>query len=126
MFYFPQAAGQAGRGLPARGQLHRGVPARHPRGPPQVKISDEKSKNIYISHVRYRCEGTLVACQYAGAGCTFRGPNKKVREHQADCSYKKEGEYRVGKNFLHKFCKPGLIGGHCIALHHYKCKIFLG
>ena len=33
-----------------------------------------------------------MACQYAGAGCTFRGPNKKVREHQADCQLKKEGE----------------------------------
>ena len=63
-----------------------------------MKISDEKNKNIYILQLRYRCEGTLVACQYAGAGCTFRGPNKKVREHQADCSFKKEGEYRVGKN----------------------------
>ena len=42
--------------------------------------------------LRYRCEGTLVACQYAGAGCTFRGPNKKVREHQAECGFKKEGE----------------------------------
>ena len=44
-------------------------------------------------HLRYRCEGTLVACQYAGAGCTFRGPNKKVREHQVDCPYKEEGKW---------------------------------
>jgi len=46
-------------------------------------------------HLRYRCEGTLVACQYAGAGCTFRGPAKKVREHQADCPFKKEGITRL-------------------------------
>jgi len=46
-------------------------------------------------HLRYRCEGTLVACQYAGAGCTFRGPNKKVREHQVDCPYKEEGITRL-------------------------------
>ena len=67
-----------------------------------------------------------MACQYAGAGCTFRGPNKKVREHQADCSYKKEGEYRVG-TFLHKFCKPGLILV-VIALHCSitNAKYFLG
>ena len=92
-----------------------------------MKISDEKSKNIYILHVRYRCEGTLVACQYAGAGCTFRGPNKKVREHQADCSYKKEGEYRVGKNFLHKFC-ISLASLVVIALHCTitNAKYFLG
>ena len=45
-----------------------------------------------LTYPRYRCEGTLVACQYAGAGCTFRGPVKKVREHQAECQYKKEGE----------------------------------
>ena len=55
---------------------------------------------------RYRCEGTLVACQYAGAGCTFRGPNKKVREHQAECGFKKEGE--CGKMFLYLF-EPKII-----------------
>ena len=38
-----------------------------------------------------RCQGTLVACQYAGAGCDQRGPARKMREHQTDCSFKKEG-----------------------------------
>ena len=35
----------------------------------------------------------MVACQYAGAGCDFRGPAKKMKDHQNDCSFRKEGEY---------------------------------
>jgi hypothetical protein len=32
-----------------------------------------------------------VACQYAGAGCDQRGPARKMREHQTDCAFRKEG-----------------------------------
>ena len=32
-----------------------------------------------------------MACQYAGAGCEHRGPAKKMKDHQTDCQFKKEG-----------------------------------
>ena len=60
--------------------------------PHSDSCSEISQRGILEDHLRYRCEGTLVACQYAGAGCTFRGPNKKVREHQHECQYKKEGK----------------------------------
>lgn len=43
-------------------------------------------------HLRYRCSGTLVACQFAGAGCDYRGPSKSMNKHQTECGFKKEGE----------------------------------
>ena len=42
-------------------------------------------------HLRYRCSGTLVACQFAGAGCDHRGPSKTMNKHQTECKFKKEG-----------------------------------
>jgi hypothetical protein len=42
-------------------------------------------------HLRYRCSGTLVACQFASAGCDFRGPAKNMSKHQTECTFKKEG-----------------------------------
>ena len=93
-----QTTGQAAGGVPQLWQLHWGHSEGHPWGPSQVR-AEHNMIILWWPHVmtscddlRYRCEGTLVACQYAGAGCTFRGPNKKVREHQAECGFKKEGE----------------------------------
>ena len=62
--------------------------------PHSDSCKEVSQRGILEDHLRYRCEGTLVACQYAGAGCTFRGPNKKVRDHQNDCQYKKEGRWQ--------------------------------
>ncbi len=42
-------------------------------------------------HLRYHCSGTLVACQFAGAGCEYRGPSKSMGKHQTECKFKKEG-----------------------------------
>ena len=63
--------------------------------PNSDSCSEVTQRGQLEDHLRYRCEGTLVACQYAGAGCEFRAPIKKVREHQLDCPYKKEGESRL-------------------------------
>lgn len=63
--------------------------------PNSDSCTEVTQRGMLEDHLRYRCEGTLVACQYAGAGCTFRGPVKKVREHQAECTYKKEGITRL-------------------------------
>ena len=49
-------------------------------------------------HLRYRCSGTLVACQFAASGCDYRGPSKSMAKHQTECRFKKEG-----KNFLKTF-----------------------
>ena len=43
-------------------------------------------------HLKYRCSGTLVACQYAGAGCDFRGPKKAMTKHHGDCQFQKQGK----------------------------------
>ena len=43
-------------------------------------------------HLKYRCSGTLVACQYAGAGCDFRGPKKAMIKHHSDCKFQKQGK----------------------------------
>ncbi len=43
-------------------------------------------------HLRYRCSGTMVACQYAGAGCDHRGPAKAMPKHRSECKFRKEGE----------------------------------
>ena len=40
---------------------------------------------------RYRCSGTLVACQFAASGCDYRGPTKSMSKHQTECRFKKEG-----------------------------------
>ena len=49
-------------------------------------------RGLLGDHLRYRCSGTMVACQFAGAGCDFRGPAKKMSAHQAECSFKEEGK----------------------------------
>lgn len=46
-------------------------------------------------HLRFRCLGTLVACQYAGAGCDYRGPSKSMPKHRNECKYKTEGITRL-------------------------------
>ena len=43
-------------------------------------------------HLRYHCSGTLVACQFAGAGCEYRGPSKSMNKHQNECKFRKEGK----------------------------------
>ena len=43
-------------------------------------------------HLRYRCSGTLVACQFAASGCDYRGPSKSMAKHQTECRFKKEGK----------------------------------
>ena len=60
--------------------------------PNSDSCSEPGQRGSLEDHLKYRCEGTLVACQYAGGGCSHRGPGKKMKEHQAECSFKKEGE----------------------------------
>lgn len=63
---------------------------------PNNDSCSESSQRGYLEdHLKYRCEGTLVACQFAGAGCSFRGPVKKMKDHQNDCSFKLEGITRL-------------------------------
>lgn len=45
-------------------------------------------------HLRYRCSGTLVACQFAGAGCDHRGPAKTMAKHKGECKFRMEGRRR--------------------------------
>lgn len=52
-------------------------------------------RGLLSDHLRYRCSGTMVACQFAGAGCDFRGPTKKMTAHQIECRFKKEGITRL-------------------------------
>ena len=54
-------------------------------------------RGLLSDHLRYRCSGTLVACQFAGAGCDFRGPSKKMATHQSECGFKKEGRTNITK-----------------------------
>jgi len=75
-------------------------------------------------HLRYRCEGTLVACAFAGAGCTHRGPQKGMAKHRAECEYRKEGERREME--LPFFClpspedgSPGVNGAHTRSLARF-------
>jgi hypothetical protein len=51
-------------------------------------------------HLRYHCSGTLVACQFAGAGCEYRGPSKSMNKHQNECKFKKEGKKTFSKNYF--------------------------
>ncbi|XP_040580097.1 ligand of Numb protein X 2 isoform X1 [Lepeophtheirus salmonis] len=46
-------------------------------------------------HLKYRCSGTMVACQFASAGCEYRGPSKSMSKHQTECNFKKEGITRL-------------------------------
>ena len=59
--------------------------------PNSDSCKENSQRGILEDHLKYRCDGTLVACQFAGAGCIFRGPVKKMKDHQVDCSFKKEG-----------------------------------
>ena len=53
---------------------------------------EQLSLSLWLNtYICCRCEGTLVACQYAGAGCEFRGPAKRMKDHQTECTFKKEG-----------------------------------
>jgi len=63
---------------------------------PNSDSCEEKSQRGNLEdHLKYRCDGTLVACQYAGAGCDHRGPSKKMKDHQNECTFKKEGITRL-------------------------------
>ena len=53
-------------------------------------------------HLRYHCSGTLVACQFAGAGCEYRGPSKSMNKHQNECKFRKEGKKRERKTMRQK------------------------
>jgi hypothetical protein len=44
-----------------------------------------------------------VACQFAGAGCDFRGPSKKMTAHQVECRFKKEGRKKYNNMLLTKY-----------------------
>ena len=60
--------------------------------PNSDSCKEHSQRGILEDHLKYRCDGTLVACQFAGAGCIFRGPVKKMKDHQLECNFKKEGE----------------------------------
>eukprot|EP00095_Tigriopus_kingsejongensis_P008584 maker-scaffold446_size168061-snap-gene-0.26 protein:Tk08584 transcript:maker-scaffold446_size168061-snap-gene-0.26-mRNA-1 annotation:"hypothetical protein LOTGIDRAFT_103997" len=53
------------------------------------------SRGSLSDHLRYRCLGTLVACQFASAGCDYRGPTKSMNKHQNECQFKKQGITRL-------------------------------
>ena len=57
--------------------------------------TDEVQRGNLDDHLKYRCSGTLVACQYAGAGCDFRGPKKAMTKHHGDCQFKKQGKLKL-------------------------------
>ena len=60
--------------------------------PNSDSCTDEVQRGNLDDHLKYRCSGTLVACQYAGAGCEFRGPKKAMNKHHGDCQFKKQGK----------------------------------
>ena len=53
---------------------------------------EEVQRGNLDDHLRYRCSGTLVACQFAASGCDYRGPTKSMGKHQTECRFKKEGK----------------------------------
>ena len=61
--------------------------------PNSDSCKENSQRGILEDHLKYRCDGTLVACQFAGAGCVFRGPVKKMKDHQLECTFKKEGKH---------------------------------
>jgi len=63
--------------------------------PNSDSCKETSQRGILEDHLKYRCDGTLVACQFAGAGCIFRGPVKKMKDHQLECTFKKEGITRL-------------------------------
>jgi len=63
--------------------------------PNSDSCTEELQRGSLDDHLKYRCSGTLVACQYAGAGCDFRGPKKTMPKHQTDCKFQKEGITRL-------------------------------
>ena len=63
--------------------------------PNSDSCSDELQRGNLDDHLKYRCSGTLVACQYAGAGCDFRGPKKAMTKHHGDCQFKKQGKQKL-------------------------------
>eukprot|EP00092_Neocalanus_flemingeri_P009069 GFUD01009761.1.p1 GENE.GFUD01009761.1~~GFUD01009761.1.p1 ORF type:complete len:793 (-),score=143.29 GFUD01009761.1:1113-3491(-) len=63
--------------------------------PNSDSCKENSQRGILEDHLKYRCDGTLVACQFAGAGCIFRGPVKKMKDHQLECTFKKEGITRL-------------------------------
>ena len=72
--------------------------------PNSDSCSDELQRGNLDDHLKYRCSGTLVACQYAGAGCDFRGPKKTMTKHHGDCQFKKQGKnYLNSLVFLNQF-----------------------
>jgi len=60
--------------------------------PNSDSCTDELQRGNLDDHLKYRCSGTLVACQYAGGGCDFRGPKKAMTKHHDDCKFKKQGK----------------------------------
>lgn len=63
--------------------------------PNSDSCKENSQRGILEDHLKYRCDGTLVAGQFAGAGCSFRGPAKKMKDHQLECTFKKEGITRL-------------------------------
>ncbi|TRY70229.1 hypothetical protein TCAL_10702 [Tigriopus californicus] len=60
--------------------------------PNEDSCEEVVSRGSLSDHLRYRCLGTLVACQFASAGCEYRGPTKSMNKHQNECQFKKEGK----------------------------------
>lgn len=63
--------------------------------PNEDSCEEVLSRGSLSDHLRYRCLGTLVACQFASAGCEYRGPTKSMNKHQNECQFKKEGITRL-------------------------------
>ena len=60
--------------------------------PHSDSCSEALQRGNLDDHLRYHCSGTLVACQFAGAGCEYRGPSKSMNKHQNECKFREEGK----------------------------------
>ena len=79
--------------------------------PNSDSCTEELQRGSLDDHLKYRCSGTLVACQYAGAGCDFRGPKKTMPKHQTDCKFQKEGKNQIKCLTWYPNCELGEIEG---------------
>ncbi len=68
--------------------------------PNSDSCEEELQRGSLDDHLKYRCSGTLVACQFAGAGCDYRGPSKSMAKHRGECKFKKEGKSEITKRFI--------------------------
>ena len=64
--------------------------------PHSDSCKEVSQRGILEDHLRYRCEGTLVACQYAGLGAPSGAPTRRCGITRTTASTRK----KVGGHFL--------------------------